>query len=355
MNIGTGAASYTPLVTDEGALMRVIVTATNAYGQASAISAPAGPVTSIPPIDIAPPTLSGTPEPTDTLSATPGAWSGAGNAYTYQWQHSSDGGATWADIAGAISASYTLSMADDGEILRVLVIATNPDGSVSAASASVPLTNPPSTPVVAPAVPSWTAPPTLSQDAGKLGDRLKIAPGTWSRGAVVTTRVMRCTKVCLPVGVPNARTYTVSPADLGAILRVRETASNAGGQAVVWSTRYVGPVISAQAGAAGLSNAPTALRNSSRRTLAFAQVSQVAVITGPGGRKAKQARGRSITIRRGGNVIGPLTVWACLVSDGPGAGPPLCTAAVSLRKTATLHLPSSGSGQVKVVVVRRRR
>ena len=92
---------------------------------------------------------------------------------------------------------------------------------------------------------------------------MSATPGTWSGPAVVTdtTEMMRCTNVCVPRGTANGKTYTIADSDLGAILRVRETASNAGGETTVWSARYVGPVISAQAAAAVLATGETALRN----------------------------------------------------------------------------------------------
>lgn len=55
---------------------------------------------------------------------------------TLQWQHSSDGGQTWANINGATAASYSLgevSSADNGRRLRV--IASNSSGSVTSRAA----------------------------------------------------------------------------------------------------------------------------------------------------------------------------------------------------------------------------
>jgi hypothetical protein len=53
-----------------------------------------------------------------------------------QWQRSSDGGASWSDVAGATASSYTtptLTMSDDGTLLRVM--ASNSVGSASSSSA----------------------------------------------------------------------------------------------------------------------------------------------------------------------------------------------------------------------------
>ena len=55
----------------------------------------------------------------------------------FQWQKSSDGGATFADIVGATSSSYTLSattLADNGLQFRVIV--GNSAGTITSASGS---------------------------------------------------------------------------------------------------------------------------------------------------------------------------------------------------------------------------
>ena len=149
-----------------------------------------------------------------------------------------------------------------------------------------------------------------------------------------TTEIMRCTNVCVPRSA--AKTYKIADGDLGAILRVRETASNAGGESVVWSARYVGPIVSAQAAAAVLSKGETAVRNAKGATLAV----------------AKQAK-QKVSLRRPGSVKGKLVAWACPAAITEGATPPPCSAKVTLRKSATLRLPASTDGKVRVVVVRR--
>jgi hypothetical protein len=131
-------------------------------------------------------------------------------------------------------------------------------------------------------------------------------------------------------------TYKIAEGDLGAILRVRETASNAGGESTVWSARYVGPVLSGQAAAAVLTRSATPVRNAQGSTLAVARRS-----------KAK------VSLRRPAKVKGRLAAWACPAAIGDGATPPPCSARVSLRKSAKLRLPASMTGKVRVVVVRR--
>jgi hypothetical protein len=217
------------------------------------------------------------------------------------------------------------------------------DGSASARSAQT-----------APATiagPRWRTLPLIS-GTGRVGATVTMTPGTWS-GPVVTsdtTELMRCTNVCVARGAANDRTYTVADGDLGAILRVRETASNVGGETVVWSARYIGPIVSAQAAAAVLTSGETPLRNAQGTTLALAKLSGAAAHAA-----AAKAKGAKVTLRRSARVKGKLVAWACPATINAGATPPPCSAKVSLRRSATLKLPASAAGKVRVVVVRSRR
>ena len=87
-------------------------------------------------MNTAAPAISGTAQRTQVLSASSGSWNGVGDVLGYQWQRSADAGATWTNIAGATTAAYTLAAADEGDNIRVLVTATNPDGSAAAGSAA---------------------------------------------------------------------------------------------------------------------------------------------------------------------------------------------------------------------------
>ena len=78
------------------------------------------------------PALSGTAQRASVLTATTGTWSGNGNAYTYQWQR--DSGAGYVAIADATNPIYTLTAGDVNATVRVLITATNPDGTATATS-----------------------------------------------------------------------------------------------------------------------------------------------------------------------------------------------------------------------------
>ncbi|MGH2876691.1 MAG: hypothetical protein ACRDLV_10610, partial [Solirubrobacteraceae bacterium] len=88
-----------------------------------------------PPAAAAPPQISGTARQGDRLTADAGAWSPGGSSYAYQWRRLGDGG--WSTITGATGAAYTLTAADAGAQIEVLVTATNDYGSTGAASAPI--------------------------------------------------------------------------------------------------------------------------------------------------------------------------------------------------------------------------
>ena len=145
--------------------------------------------------------------------------------------------------------------------------ATNPDGSVPAIS------NP--TPVITVPAPRWKALPLISADPGRIGDTLTVTPGVWTGPSVDTDvwHMMRCTSSCAPTGAAGLQSYAIADADLGAVLRVQEIASNAGGSTVVWSARYVGPVISNAAGTSVLKpSASIAVKNTNGTALAVASL-----------------------------------------------------------------------------------
>ncbi len=144
--------------------------------------------------------------------------------------------------------------------------------------------------------PRWTARPRISADPGRVGDTLTITPAKWAarpRGNV--TRVMRCTNICVAVGSAKATHYTITPADVGSVLWVRETAFGATGSTAVWSSRSVGPVASPSSAAVVLAGGQTALRNSRGAALAFATISSIAP---SGDVTPARAGSRTLSLRR---------------------------------------------------------
>ena len=135
---GARAQTYRVTSADVGATLRVDVTASNSGGSATATSAQTPVVasaTSDAPRHTAPPTIAGTPREGERLVASTGTWDGAKPfTYDYQWQRCDSNGGSCASISGANDATYTLTNADVGKTLRVVVTAKNKSGTGSATS-----------------------------------------------------------------------------------------------------------------------------------------------------------------------------------------------------------------------------
>jgi hypothetical protein len=86
------------------------------------------------PASTAPPTIAGTPQQGQTLTASPGTWDN-GPTPAYQWQRCDAAGAACADVAGATAQTYVVPSTDVGATLRVNVTATNRFGTATAQSA----------------------------------------------------------------------------------------------------------------------------------------------------------------------------------------------------------------------------
>ena len=139
--VDTGATGTTYGVTDAdlGKTLRIVVTATNSAGTATATSAVTAVVVaaSAAPVNTAPPKVTGTAQIGQTLTATDGSWTGAQPmTFTYEWQRcNSAGSGCVKSPTSTSSATYAVTSGDAGFTLRVVVTATNSGGSASAPSA----------------------------------------------------------------------------------------------------------------------------------------------------------------------------------------------------------------------------
>ena len=178
------------------------------------------------------PTITGAAVSGETLTATTGSWTGTPPiSYAFAWQRCDAGGGSCAPI-GETSETYLVRAGDVGSTLRVLVTATNGEGSANAQSAPTALVTAQSTPVN-------TAEPLVSGSAVE-GSTLTTTTGTWDGTSITFAyQWVRCgPDGGLPDGsncpsIPGAATsaYTLTSTDIGKRLRVQVTASNGAGTA----------------------------------------------------------------------------------------------------------------------------
>jgi hypothetical protein len=81
------------------------------------------------------PTISGTPQVGQTLSAVPGTWLSFPSGYSYQWQRCDAAGSNCAPLTGATGSSYVVAAEDAGSTLEVVVAAQSSYGTGTAGSA----------------------------------------------------------------------------------------------------------------------------------------------------------------------------------------------------------------------------
>jgi hypothetical protein len=138
-NVATGetGSTYTVTAADDNSFIFYRETATNAIGSASEDSAAVTVEDFTVPVISGSPTIAGTEEVGETLTATAAAATGNPTPVrTWQWQRSEDGSTGWADIAGATNSTYLLDAADEGNYVRVKQIETNALGTDEAVSAA---------------------------------------------------------------------------------------------------------------------------------------------------------------------------------------------------------------------------
>ncbi len=193
------------------------------------ITAPPPPAQ--PPVNAALPSISGTAQDGQTLTAQTGVWTGLSPiTYTYQWRRCSSAGASCTSVVGQTGTTYLLSVADVGFTLRVVVTATNQDGTASATSgqSGVVIAIPP--PSVAPVN---TSLPTISGNAQQ-GQTLTGVDGGWTGTAPISyaRQWQRCASngaSCMAIAGQTGSTYTLTATDVGATIRFRVTATNSVG------------------------------------------------------------------------------------------------------------------------------
>jgi uncharacterized protein YukE len=155
-----------------GKTVRVAVTASNEAGSATALSPVSGQVAASPPSDTEAPSIEGTFEDGEVLTANAGAWNGTGPLdFTYAWEVCNASGAECSSLPKATEATLQLASSEVGKTVRVTVTASNEAGSASA-------TSPAGAPVV-PAPPTNVSIPAITGPL-VVGDTLSVSTGRWA-------------------------------------------------------------------------------------------------------------------------------------------------------------------------------
>ncbi len=220
-------ANYTAQDADVGSTLQVVVTATNAAGDSTAVASSLSPVIAPPaPTLIGDPTISGTDQVGAVLTVSPGSWSNAPTSYVYQWQDCTSP-TSCTDIPGATAAGYKLQPSDQGDTIEVRVQAENAGGPSAPSEAGPTAVIQP-----APSPPTNGAPPSIS---GTLvaGQTLTVTQGTWLHNpTTIVDQWERCNAAggaCQALVGATGLTYTLTDADVGSALEVSEAATNAVG------------------------------------------------------------------------------------------------------------------------------
>jgi len=149
------------------------------------------------------PVVSGTPQPGQTLTATPGTWSGAPTAYHYTWQRCDSGGGGCGSINGAAGSTYLLTGADAGHSFRIEVTASNTIGT-SLPAYSVPVFSLPGAPQNVSAAArdgeAFVSFTPLSESIGSITYTVTSSPGGFSATGL--------TSPILVSGLTNGVSYT---------------------------------------------------------------------------------------------------------------------------------------------------
>jgi PKD repeat protein len=239
---GAIAAEYELGEGDIGATMRLRVGASNELGSVTALS-PATPTIGAATLTLAnnfEPSLSGTAQNGQTLTVSPGAWTGVEPiVYTYSWSRCDAYGSECEERSGEHGASYTLGTEDVGYTIRALVTTTDASGSLVRAVAT-------SQPVAAEPGPLDAQAPSVAGTPVE-GLTLHAIPGTWSGSGTVGYAYQweRCGEdgeSCAAIEGASSASYALVAGDVGSAVRVLVTASDEGGssQAVSVPTPTIG-------------------------------------------------------------------------------------------------------------------
>jgi hypothetical protein len=180
------------------------------------------------PVNTTIPTISGTAQVGQTLTASPGTWTNSPTVFVYQWASAG------APISGASASSYIPATSDIGHALAVYVTAANSSGH------NPPTASAPTSPVIN-IIPANSAVPTIS-GAAQVGQALTATTGTWTNNP--TSFTYQWNRAGTAISGATASSYVPATADIGNTLTVSVVAANTGGSSPP-ATSAATPVVTA--------------------------------------------------------------------------------------------------------------
>ena len=201
--------SYTVTKAEVGATLRFVVAAKNADGTLTATSVATAAVTAAAtiarPVNTSPPTITGTAQAGQTLTADKGMWTGTEPiAYSFTWQRCNTGGGHCSNIGGSNSTTFTIQAGAVNHTIRFVVTAKNAGSTSSATSVA--------TALVTAAVVTPTASLTLT--ASTLG--VVYGTGTTLSGTISTKLAGESVTVLgQPYAFPDAKFSSIASVTTG--------------------------------------------------------------------------------------------------------------------------------------------
>lgn len=201
---GATQTAYTPVDSDQSALLSFAVTATKYDHKTTTTKSEAKTVAERP--NTPAPVIEGSPRVGATLTADVGSsWTPGPVTVQYQWLRGT------AAITGATASSYTAVPADLGQILKVRVRGEGPNLAhtevLSEASSAI------SEGVLTASTPEISGNATV-------GHNLQATPGTWTEGSTLSYQWLRNGT---PIADATEPAYALTPADKGKAIAVRVT------------------------------------------------------------------------------------------------------------------------------------
>jgi hypothetical protein len=225
---GATFPDYIVTAGDVGDRLRVQEIASNTLGTgAPAVSLATPLVTLGGPVSQLPPSISGNTTQGQTLTEVHGTWAGSPTSFSYQWESCNGAGNNCTPIVGATSQTYVLGLSDTTHTIRVTEVASNPNGASQPATSSA-------TAIVVKQGPPYFAPsntllPVVSGST-TVGQTLTTSDGAWSGNPPPNYNYVwqRCVSSSTCSNIPGATsaTYTLTSADIGALIRSVVTATN---------------------------------------------------------------------------------------------------------------------------------